>query len=178
MRRPVVLSGCSGGGKTTLLEALSRRGYATVTEPGRRIINLVTEPTDHRLPWNDPVSFAEAAVAMALEDLENLPPAKGPVFVDRGLVDAVLGYAHASDKTDLNHLLDDHRYHDQVFLTPPWKEHFHPDDDRRHDFPAAAAEYQRLLAGYEALGYRVAILPKIPVSARCDFVLDRLQQSG
>ena len=35
--RFVVISGCSGGGKSTLLSELGRRGYGTVEEPGRRI---------------------------------------------------------------------------------------------------------------------------------------------
>ena len=34
----VVISGCSGGGKSTLLTELGRRGYMTVEEPGRRIV--------------------------------------------------------------------------------------------------------------------------------------------
>jgi predicted ATPase len=33
--RFVVISGCSSGGKSTLLTGLGRRGYATVKEPGR-----------------------------------------------------------------------------------------------------------------------------------------------
>jgi predicted ATPase len=36
--RFVVISGCSGGGKSTLLAELARRGYRTVEEPGRRIV--------------------------------------------------------------------------------------------------------------------------------------------
>jgi RNase adaptor protein for sRNA GlmZ degradation len=35
--RFVVISGCSGGGKSALLEELGRQGYPTVEEPGRRI---------------------------------------------------------------------------------------------------------------------------------------------
>jgi predicted ATPase len=34
----VVISGCSGGGKSTLLAELARRGFGVVEEPGRRII--------------------------------------------------------------------------------------------------------------------------------------------
>ena len=33
----VILSGCSGGGKTTLLAELHRRGYAVIEELGQRI---------------------------------------------------------------------------------------------------------------------------------------------
>ena len=38
MDRFVVISGCSGGGKSTLLAESGRRGYAVVEEPGRRIV--------------------------------------------------------------------------------------------------------------------------------------------
>ena len=35
----VIISGCSGGGKSTLLsEKLVRRGYFVVLEPGRQIV--------------------------------------------------------------------------------------------------------------------------------------------
>jgi predicted ATPase len=34
----VVISGCSGGGKSTLIAELGRRGYPVVEEPGRRIV--------------------------------------------------------------------------------------------------------------------------------------------
>ncbi|WP_410012764.1 AAA family ATPase [Sodalis sp. C49] len=35
MNRLIVISGCSGGGKSTLLAELKRRGYTVVEEPGR-----------------------------------------------------------------------------------------------------------------------------------------------
>ena len=34
----VVISGCSGGGKSTLLAELGARGYAVFEEPGRAIV--------------------------------------------------------------------------------------------------------------------------------------------
>lgn len=36
--RSVVISGCSGGGKFSLLEELAARAYAIFEEPGRRIV--------------------------------------------------------------------------------------------------------------------------------------------
>jgi hypothetical protein len=44
----VLISGCSGGGKSMLLIELGRRGYATVEEPGRRIVKeeILGEATD------------------------------------------------------------------------------------------------------------------------------------
>jgi predicted ATPase len=37
VNRWVVISGCSGGGKSALLSEFARRGYRTVDEPGLRI---------------------------------------------------------------------------------------------------------------------------------------------
>jgi len=38
IERFVIISGCSSGGKSTLLAELQLRGFATVEEPGRRIV--------------------------------------------------------------------------------------------------------------------------------------------
>ncbi len=51
MDRFVVLSGCSGGGKSTLLAELRRRGHACVEEPGRRIIQEEARNGGQAVPW-------------------------------------------------------------------------------------------------------------------------------
>jgi predicted ATPase len=48
--RFVVISGCSGGGKSTLLAELVGRGYAAVEEPGRRIVEEELAATDQHYP--------------------------------------------------------------------------------------------------------------------------------
>jgi hypothetical protein len=70
MDRFVVISGCSGGGKSTLLAELARRGQAVVEEPGRRIVREERAGDGAALPWVDPAAFARRAVAMALADRE------------------------------------------------------------------------------------------------------------
>jgi predicted ATPase len=68
MDRFVVISGCSGGGKSTLLGELARRGHAVVEEPGRRIVRDELERSGTALPWVDGVAFARRAIEMALAD--------------------------------------------------------------------------------------------------------------
>ncbi len=51
MDRFVVISGCSGGGKSTLISELSRRGYDVVEEHGRRRSCARAVPRSHRLIW-------------------------------------------------------------------------------------------------------------------------------
>ncbi|WP_430985828.1 AAA family ATPase, partial [Escherichia coli] len=64
----VVISGCSGGGKSTLLAELKARGHAVVEEPGRRIIAEETARGGLALPWVDLAAFLHRAIEMALSD--------------------------------------------------------------------------------------------------------------
>jgi predicted ATPase len=173
-RRFVVISGCSGGGKSTLLIELGRRGYATVEEPGRRVVKQELLGEGLALPWVDETAFARRTIALALADRAIADRAAGWVFFDRGLIDAAAALQHLTGEPTLASLGQAHRYHPRVFLTPPWPEIHVNDRERRHGLDAGIAEYQRLLAVYPALGYEVTILPKLGVAQRADFVLHSL----
>jgi predicted ATPase len=88
MNRFVVVSGCSGGGKSTLLAELGRRGHAVIEEPGRRIVKEELESGGRALPWVNGPAFARRATTMALADRAAADARAGWVFFDRGLVDA------------------------------------------------------------------------------------------
>jgi predicted ATPase len=175
LNRFVVISGCSGGGKSTLLDELALRGHAVVVEPGRRIVREELAGDGAALPWIDPAAFARRAVAMALADRKAATKQEGWVFFDRGLIDAAVALEHATGEAALEMLGRAHRYHQQVFLTPPWPEIYVNDPERPHGFEAARAEYGRLLEAYERLGYAILILPKVDVAARADVVLESLK---
>ncbi len=83
-----------------------------------------------------------------------------------------LGHATGRAARDLLSGFD--RYHDVVFLVPPWLEIYRTDAERRHDLAASVAEYDRLLKAYRELGYETVVLPKVTVEERVDLVLDRL----
>jgi predicted ATPase len=176
LARFVVISGCSSGGKSTLLAELGRRGYAIVEEPGRRIVKEELKGGGSALPWIDGTAFARRAVALALTDRASAGALDGWVFFDRGLIDAAAGLQHLTGEPLLAALGQSHRYHRHVFLTPPWPEIYVTDAERRHGLDRALAEYCRLLEVYPSLGYEVSILPKIGVPERADFVLSALAE--
>jgi predicted ATPase len=78
-----LLTGCSCGGKSTLLEALEKLGYVTVPEPGRRIVADETVLGGKALPWLDMSAFALRAIEMAKPDLDAARHLEGVVFFDR-----------------------------------------------------------------------------------------------
>lgn len=174
MNRFVVISGCSGGGKSTLLAELRRRGHAVVEEPGRRIVREELTGDGAALPWIDAAAFARRAVTLALADREAAGCGEGWVFFDRGLVDAAAALEHATGEAVLERLGRAHRYHRRVFLAPPWPEIYVNDPERPHGLEAARAEYGRLLEAYPRLGYAVSILPKADIAARAEVVLEAL----
>lgn len=170
----IILSGCSGGGKSTLLAELARRGFHVIEEPGRRIVDEELARGGTALPWRDMEAFLSRAVAMALTDHASASANADITFFDRGLIDAAVGLEALTGEPAIVRFCETHRYDPQVFLTPPWPEIFANDAARRHDFADAVAEYGRLCSAYPALGYQVAIVPKADVAARADFVVATL----
>lgn len=162
----VVISGCSGGGKSTLLAELALRGYATVEEPGRRIIAEERAGGGSTWPWLDAESFGWRALAMSVADHK---AARGLTFFDRGIVDAAVAItARGGDLPTAS--IETIRY-DRLFLAPPWPEIYENDADRRHSFETALRDYERVRQTYLNAGYQPVTLPRDIVSARADFVL-------
>nr|WP_210269878.1 AAA family ATPase [Hyphomicrobium methylovorum] len=169
------MSGCSGGGKSSILAELRRRGYAVVEEPGRRIIQSEMASGSQALPWVDIAAFARRAIETSLADRVAAAASAGWVFFDRGLIDAAVALEHATGEPAIERYGRPHRYHHTVFFTPPWPEIYASDPERRHGLDDALGEYRRLEHAYPALGYRLAVLPKVGVAARADAVLAALE---
>lgn len=169
MRRFFALTGCSGGGKSTLVAALAAAGVATVPEPGRRIVAAALAGDGGGLPWQDPVAFARRALALALQDWQAAPDA-APVVFDRGLIDAVAAHEHATGHLPPEAATLAARYRPLVFFTPPWPALFAPDPERRHGFDAALDESRRLMALLPRFGFRPLVLPRVPVAQRVALV--------
>jgi predicted ATPase len=176
VHRFVVISGCSGGGKSTLLTEPGRRGHATVGEPGRRIVEEELHKQGLALPWVNEIAFARRAIEIALADRAAASREAGWVFFDRGLLDAAAALQHLTGEPTLTTLGQAHRYHRRIFLAPPWPEIYVTDAERRHGFNDAVTEYQRLLDQYPSLGYEVKMLPKVSVHERADWVLHVLAE--
>lgn len=174
LNRFVVITGCSGGGKSTLLAELGRRGFATVPEPGRRIVRQELARGGKALPWLNPPVFAWRAVGVARADRRAAMAEHGWVFFDRGIVDAAAALAHATAAPLGIALAELGAYHPTVFFAPPWPEIYVTDPERPHGYDEAVAEYGRLERAYAAFGYVALSLPKVSVAERADFVLNRI----
>lgn len=161
-----MISGCSGGGKSTLIEELARRGHTVVREPGRRIIADVRAGKGGALPWDDPAGFARCAIAMSLADHA---VAGGLTFFDRGVVDAAVALQAIAGESAAD--LVAHSRYDRLFLAPPWPDIYENDADRRHSLEKALSDYHRVERAYRDAGYDPIMLPRMGVPERADFML-------
>lgn len=173
----VIISGCSGSGKSSLIGELHRRGYQVFTEPGREIVKEQVQIGGPGLPWRaDFVLFAELCVSRIMSRYNSLGKVDRPVFFDRSLVDPVNAYLRMGLQPPA-HLIkaaEIYRFNRRVFLTPPWPEIYRTDAERKHGFDEAVGEYQQLLKTYPLYGYETVLVPQLSVSERADFVLEKI----
>jgi predicted ATPase len=170
----VAVTGGPGAGKTSLLEALARRGYAVVPEVARRIIADRTARGLTRRP--PPIEFATAIVEGDIDQYESAGTAAGLVFFDRSLLDSLGMLTELNQLPDgkMRRLLERYPYHPTAFILPPWPEIYHTDSERDQSFEQAVAVYHSVRAWYVRCGYAVIDVPRETVDRRCEFVLRSL----
>ena len=175
----VVISGCSGGGKSSLIHELAARGYRVFAEPGRQIVKEQNFIGGDGIPSLDVHKFVELCVSRTMHNMIMAAETTSYVFFDRSIIDNVNGLRMASGAPQhLIKAMETFRYAKKVFMTPPWLELFRTDAERTHSYDAAVAEYETLVPAYERLGHEVIVLPKTSVKERVDLILKELGSSA
>lgn len=172
----VLVSGCSGGGKSALLNEMAARGYQVYPEPGRQIVKEQLYIGGDGLPWDNILKFVELCVSRAMFFYNTASPGDRPALFDRSFIDNIAGLQRLGHPVspDLKEAVRRYRYARRVFMVPPWKALFAHDSERRHSFEEAAAEYESLLAVYGASGYEVVLIPQRSIPERADFLEKQL----
>lgn len=172
----IVITGGPGMGKTAIIEKLSERGHFCIKESGRHIIQQQLQTGGNLLPWADKQGFAEQMLKMGLGDYENAFQLKSLVFFDRAILD-VIGYMKLCGlpiHDDVWQCAQYKRYHSPVFVTPPWREIYLNDSERKQSFEEATATYEVMLHVYAALNYTIVEIPRDTVEKRTDFILSHM----
>jgi predicted ATPase len=168
----IIITGCSGGGKSTILSGLSRKGYLVVPEPGRQIVKEQESIGGYGLPWKNLDHFLELALSRYIFQYNSQKEKQKYVFFDRGILDSV--QLKSSQARHFEKAAEKYRYNLKVFMLPPWLEIYKSDSERKHSFEDAVKEYEELLIKYKKFGYEVILVPKMEVKKRVDFILKNL----
>jgi len=171
-----IITGGPGVGKTTLLDELKNRGYKCVPEVARNIIKEQMDTDGDALPWGDTKKYADLMLSRSICDFERLYESDEVYFFDRGIPDTY-GYEVLMGFEISRNLLDvtkKYRYNPMAFILPPWKEIYKTDNERKQDFNIAVETYHVMYKTYEALGYTPIEVPRLSISQRADFVIDKI----
>ena len=172
----IVITGAPGSGKTTLLLALQVLGYTIVGDTARTIIQ------DRRSrglsPRPDPYAFAQEALRIDMENFVYHAGDPGPVFFERGVLDALclLDHVRPLNESELSMWLSKYRYFSKVFLLPPWQAIYVNDAERDHTFEHAEMVDRIAREWYRRCGYQILEVPMVSVDERCMFVLQALAE--
>ena len=176
----ILISGCSGSGKSSLLAELARRGIQIFAEPGRQIVKEQLHIGGDALPWTNAAKFIDLVISRAMHQMIQAAQSDRIAVFDRGIIDAVTSFQRMNSPVPAYYLsaLENYRYNRKVFLSPPWPEIYGNDSERRHTFEDAKREYDALEASFPRLGYEVVQLPKCDIGERADFVMTGITPAG
>lgn len=172
-----IITGGPGVGKTTLIDALRRKGYHCVPEVAREIIKEQIENNGNALPWKDTSLYSGLMLQKSVEDFITLPEKDEIYFFDRGIPDTY-GYNKLIGlpiDDNLQYATGNYRYNPIVFILPAWTEIYHTDNERKQSLEEAIATYHAMKAAYIELGYHPVDVPKTTVEERCKYVLEKIK---
>lgn len=175
----IVISGCSGGGKSTLLSELKINGFTVFEEVGRALVKEQMDLNSSITPWQNPQPFCELLIHRSIDvfhQAKNINSAKDNViFFDRCFLEGV-NYFQILNLNKYDHFIDELRYYSTIFMTPPWKKIYLQDEERKHSFEDGLKEYEQLLKFYPRSGYKILVIPKFSVKERIQFVLNAIKK--
>lgn len=172
----VVLIGGPGSGKTTLIEALLRKGFCCYPEISREVTLEAKKNGIEQLFLEKPLLFSELLLEGRKKQYQNASEEAQPVvFIDRGIPD-VLAYMHYigdSYPAFFDDACREHRYH-KIFLLPPWESIYESDDERYENFEQAKLIHEHLVETYTHYGYELTEVPRDTIENRLEFILNHL----
>ncbi len=174
----IVISGCSGGGKSTLINELSKLGYSVINEAATEILYENNQIN----PCNDPHAFCQLLIERSIDNFHRAKAMRNAldniIFFDRSHLEGIRYYKqlNAIDSTKYNLFLDDLRYFDVVYIAPPWEEIYCQNETRKHSFNKSVDDYNKVISFYPECGYQTIELPKITVKDRAQFILSSIRK--
>lgn len=125
------------------------------------------------LPRPSPKEFAQSILAADIAQYDDHRGEAGPIFFDRGLVDA-LGMVYGSGDIQIEeckHVLTERPLERSVFFFPAWEAIYEQDNERDQSYQDCLAISERIKDWYRLLGFELIEVPTTSVSDRVAFVL-------
>ncbi len=175
-----IITGGPGVGKTTLIDSLQSRGFRVVPEAARKIIKEQVLINGEGLPWKDKEYYAQLMLEASILNYRDFVAEGGSemTFFDRGILDTIcyMIMENIPLPDNLEDLLNNHKYNNNVFILPPWEEIYKTDSERKQTWEEAVYTFQKMKQVYTQYGYKVIEVPRIDVAARRKFIENQVSK--
>lgn len=168
-----VLTGAAGSGKSSIINELSRRGYATCPEAATLVLNEMNSRGEDVEDFQNTMNF-HRRVEKTNRDMESRTPESQHVFMDRSLLDNLAYKEHFQGKSD-TYLIDEveGKYRKIFFLERiPFEK-----NDREERKESAPFIKDKLWKYYRKAGYEPVKIPLGTVNERTDEILNHINPS-
>lgn len=165
-------------GKSSVITALSDRGYWCFPEISREVTLEARQLGIEHLFLDEPLKFSEMLLKGRIKQFEEAKTLNtNQVFIDRGIPDVTAYMDHFGETypEEFAKANENYRY-DNVFLFPIWNDIYTQDNERFEDLELAKNIQKALIKTYENLDYKLIEVPKTRINERIDFILDKIKQ--
>ena len=173
----IVITGGPGTGKSSVINALTERGFTCLEEISREVTLEAKKEGIDQLFLTEPLRFSEALLQGRLQQYHqahSLP--MDIVFYDRGIPDiiAYMDFTKLNYPEDFTKACHSHPY-DAVFILKPWKAIYKTDNERYENFEDAKIIHKYLVNTYQSYNYQLIDVPFDTVEKRTDYILNIIQ---
>ena len=166
--RRIAIMGAPGAGKSTLIEELAARGWRTVPEAARTILQ---QPGGMRLRAEDPLGFAHAMLEADQAAFESVAEGETVIF-DRGFCDIVAFLRIEGNVVPdrIDEACRECRFDAPVLHASAWRDIYRQDDERIQTWEEAQESDRQNVRAWQDYGYAPVTLPLVNVGGRADWV--------
>ena len=175
MNRKYIITGAPGTGKTTIINALIKKGYSCAEEISRELIAEQLSIGGDILPWKNQIAFENHIANLRKQQYLNCSE-KENYFFDRSSIDCI-AYLKANKleiTNEISQITKECIFNKQVFITPLWEEIYINDGERIEDIKSALNIENSIIKTYKSLGYNLITVPKLSVKERVSFIISKI----
>lgn len=172
-----IITGGPSSGKSTIIDALKKKGFLCVDEVARVIIKEQLENGGDALHTKNQIKFRDLMLSRSIDTYNQVLEREKPIFFDRGIPE-LIGYCRLinSEVPDSMRLATNlYRYNKKVFTMPPWEEIYVHDEERKQSWKEAVRTYQVIADAYRESGYELIEVPKATIEERITYILTHLE---